>query len=151
MVTVRCSSHRESAEAGVSEKFVDAVVGICEDEMIGDVTGLQMAQSIGMLPKMFKPVVALGIERAFDANNIVPVPADALLTPAGRTGGGADVVDVPSHLEFEPYHDISKNLPLNTYKNKAPHTASLVCDHVSKVELSPSDGWLRALTAGCAL
>ncbi len=29
------------------------------------------------------------------------------------------------HLEVEPYHDQSQ-LPLNTYKNKAPHTAAII-------------------------
>ena len=28
-------------------------------------------------------------------------------------------------LEVEPYHDIMGNLPLNTYKNKAPHTGTI--------------------------
>lgn len=110
-------------DAGVAEKFIDAVVSQCDEEMIGDVNGLRTAQDAGLLRNIFKPVVALSIERALGASsNIVDFQADAKVSgPSSH-----EVVAVPSHLEFEPYHDIMKNLPLNTYKNKAPLTGSLI-------------------------
>jgi len=111
--------------AGVAEKFVETVVSQCDDEMIGDVNGLRTAQDAGLLHKIFKPVVALSIERALGSpsSNIVEFKTNRA-TAAARPSH--EEVAVPSHLEFEPYHDIMKNLPLNTYKNKAPHTGSLI-------------------------
>jgi ferredoxin--NADP+ reductase len=114
-------------DAGVAEKFLDAIVSRCDEEMIGNVRGLRTASEAGLLHELFKPVVALSIERALGspANNVVSFSqAKHDVLPAARPSH--EEVAVPSHLEFEPYHDIVKNLPLNTYKNKAPLLGSLI-------------------------
>ena len=144
-------------EAGVSAKFIDRVVDICDAEMIGDTKQLQMAMEAGLLPKvrtipslpcahvsryrhlpmqsdhllcacaicrpqLFKPVVAIGIEKALDgAPDVAPAVA-AIKTLLTEDAPGT--VNVPLDLEVEPYYDIS-NLPLNTYKAKNPLQGSI--------------------------
>ena len=90
--------------------------------MIGDVAGLRIAAEAGLLSGLFKPVVAIGIERALGKPADVSSAAAAVRTMLAAPG---EPVAVPSHLEFDPYHDMSK-LPLNTFKQKAPHTGTIV-------------------------
>ena len=52
-----------STKAGVAPKFLDVVESICDDEMIGDVASMKIAAEAGLLKELFKPVVALGIEK----------------------------------------------------------------------------------------
>jgi len=108
--------------AGVAAKFVDKVLSKCDEEMIGDVQGLRIASEEGILDSLFKPVIALGIERALASPANVAVAATAVRALIAAPG---EPVAVPSHLEFEPYFDIS-TMPLNTFKNKAPHTGTIV-------------------------
>lgn len=50
-------------EAQVSPKFVEAVLAKCDEEMIGDLNGLQIAAEAGLTKSIFKPVIALGIDK----------------------------------------------------------------------------------------
>lgn len=78
------------ADAGVDGKFVDAVLGICDEEMIGDVASLVVARDAGLLDELFKPVVWLGIESAL--GRLTPgVSAPAKPTPPGGSSGAAKV------------------------------------------------------------
>jgi ferredoxin--NADP+ reductase len=109
-------------QADVSEKFVDQVMEACDAEMIGGPQQLKLAADAGLLPSMFKPVVRLGIERALGASAPVDVSAAAA---AAKQVLGPTVTVPTSLLEVDPYHAIKENLPLNTYKNKAPLTSSI--------------------------
>ena len=53
-----------TARARVSPAYVDKVLEICDEEMIGSVDNLQTAAELGMLATLFKPVVAMGIQSA---------------------------------------------------------------------------------------
>ena len=59
-------------KAQVSEKFIDRVVAICDDEMIGSAHDLEVARDAGLLPDLFKTVIRLGIEKALGAELIAP-------------------------------------------------------------------------------
>lgn len=50
-------------EAQVSPKFVEAVLAKCDEEMIGDLNGLRIAAEAGLTKSIFKPVIALGIDK----------------------------------------------------------------------------------------
>ncbi|KAL3926865.1 MAG: hypothetical protein SGPRY_003100 [Prymnesium sp.] len=113
--------------AGISARFVDRVLDICEQEMIDDVTQLRVAKDAGLLRQLFKPVVAIGIETALSS------PPDVTEAASSLRGLLAD--DSPSvpddsrvtpkiNLEATPYFDNSK-LPLNTYKAKNPLQGSI--------------------------
>jgi len=65
--------------AGVSPKFLDAILATCDEQMIGTVDNLAMLQSGGQLGSVFKPVIASSIE-------------SALSSGSGSGGGGASVV-----------------------------------------------------------
>jgi hypothetical protein len=52
-----------TSKAGVAPKFLEAVICVCDEEMIGDVNSLKIAAEAGIVKKIFKPVVALGIEK----------------------------------------------------------------------------------------
>ena len=109
-------------KADVSEKFVDNVVALCDGEMIGSPTQLKLAADAGILESLgFKTVVRIGIEKALGASSVDVSPAAA----GAKSLLGATVKVPRSLLEFEPYHDIKNNLPLNTYKNKAPLTSTI--------------------------
>ena len=92
--------------------------------MIGEVAQLHLARDGGMLQELFKPVVALGIEKALGGATAAPPAERIKSTPP--TAVGSSLVAPKINLEAEPYHDILGNLPLNTYKNKAPHTGSII-------------------------
>ena len=111
-----------TSEAGVSPKFVDKVLAICDEEMIGDVSGLRVAATAGLTRKLFKTVVAIGIENALGAPDVSQAATEINQALASSSPLVAPAID----LEFEPYHDIMPNLKLNTYKNKAPHTGSII-------------------------
>lgn len=107
---------------GVAPKFVDKVLAVCDDEMIGDVGGLRILSEAdsGMIGKLFKPVVALGIEKALG------MPATDVSTAAAQVSSvlaGSSLVAPKLNLEADPYHAILDNLPLNTYKNKVRRNA----------------------------
>lgn len=111
----------------MSEKFVDKVIGICDEEMIGEVAQLRIAHDAGLLQNYFKPVVRIGIERAFSAQD-APITTESASTPLDNlksSYASGETVKVPLHLETEPYYDVA-NIPLNTYKNKAPLMASII-------------------------
>ena len=89
---------------GVAPKFIDKVLSVCDDEMIGNVAGLRiLAESDeGIIGKLFKPVVALGIEKAFGrpatdvseaAEQVQSVLSSSLVTPR-------------LNLEADPYHAV---------------------------------------------
>ena len=112
-------------KAQVSEKFIDRVVAICDDEMIGSAHDLEVARDAGLLPDLFKTVIRLGIEKALGGITTDVSPAAAAVTELLAKDG--PTVAVPTDkFEVEPYHAILPNLPLNTYKNKAPLTGSIV-------------------------
>ena len=91
--------------------------------MIGDINGLRTCAEAGLLHEVFKPVVALGIERALSMPTIdVSAAVDPIKSALSAPG---EPVEVPLDLEFDPYHDQS-SLPLNTFKQKAPHTGKIV-------------------------
>jgi ferredoxin--NADP+ reductase len=111
-------------EAGVSSKFVDAVLDVCDEEMIDSTRGLRVAHEAGLLGRMFKPVVRIGIERALGLGP--PPDVSAAVEGASALLQGPTVPVPTSLLEVEPYHDVASHLPLNTYKQKKPHTAKIV-------------------------
>ena len=108
-----------SEKAGVSPKFLERVLAICDEEMIGDVSQLEVARDAGLLPTFFKPVIALGIEAALKSAPDVTEAVTAVKALLGPT------VAVPAEqFEATPYHDMSK-IPLNTYKAKVPLLGSV--------------------------
>ena len=116
-----------TSRAGVAPKFVDQVIEQCDEQMIGNVEGLRIAHGAGLLPALFKPVVALGIEQGLglspvDVSSAAASARELLAAPPASTAAEVDVKR--ADLEFGT--DILANLPLNTYKNKSPHTAKLV-------------------------
>eukprot|EP00962_Isochrysis_galbana_P013749 scaffold3917_cov113-Isochrysis_galbana.AAC.4 len=59
----------------IEAKFLDRVMAICDEEMIGTVGNLRVATRAGLLPKIFRPMVAVSIERALDTearNSVAP-------------------------------------------------------------------------------
>ena len=113
--------------AGVAPKFIDRVLDVCDEEMIGDVEGLYVAANAGVLDKIFKTTVALGISKAcsVDISQAAASAQDLLTGKPTTPAAPGEQVDVPLNLlEFEPYHDVIGNLPLNTYKNKASLAAA---------------------------
>ena len=110
--------------AGVAPQYLEKVLEQCDAEMIGSVGNLAVARDVGLLPKLFKPVVALGIERALGPGPNVDAAAAELraLLPPPDAAAAAPSAD----LEVEPYHAILPNLPLNTFKPKAPLAASII-------------------------
>ena len=112
-------------KAGVSEKFVEQVLSLCDSEMIGDVQALEVARDMGLLNKLFTPVVALGIENALGSTTS-PDVSSAVSAVGSLLSANSALVQPKLNLEVEPYHDIMGNLPLNTYKNKAPHVGSIM-------------------------
>ena len=111
--------------AGVSPSFVDRVIEICDEEMIGNVENMRVASRLGLVQKLFKPVVAMGIETALGASSTTAAPAaPAVAAGAAPPTAGAAVVEAPLDLEVEPYWDLS-NLPINTFKPKKPHLAAI--------------------------
>jgi len=130
-VSPRAACHMQAGDlrtflqtkAGVSEKFLDSVIALCDDEMIGSEENLKVAMEAGLLPQLFKPVVRLGIEKALGVS--APADVSAAATSAKQLLAGP-TVRVPTELfEADPYHAVLENLPLNTYKNKAPLTGSI--------------------------
>ena len=117
--------------ADVSEKFVDKVIELCDEEMIGSPKQLQIAKDAGMLPRMFKDVVRLGIEKALgdappaDVSAAAEATRELLADDEKLTDHPSTVVVPTADFEAEPYHAILPNMPLNTYKNKSPLTASI--------------------------
>jgi ferredoxin--NADP+ reductase len=116
-----------STSAGVSTKFLDRIIDRCDEEMIGDVQGLRIASNAGLLPGMFKPVIAIGIQNALSVDvSAAAKSALEILAEDSATAAPGEPVAVPTaSFEFEPYHAILDNLPLNTFKNKAPLTTKL--------------------------
>ena len=99
--------------AGVHAKFMDRVLATCDEEMIGDVNALQIAAEYGLLDSIFKPVIARGIERELNDGS-----------PAGASPPRGAQLAVAPGLETEPQRDLS-HVPINTYKQKAPHIGSI--------------------------
>lgn len=115
-------------KAGVDALYVDAVLSKCDDEYIGDVAGLRVAMEAGLLNEFFKPVVRLGIESALErlSPDVTIAAAQVGALIANSPASSAAKVTPKASLEVEPYHAILPNLPLNTFKNKAPHVGSIV-------------------------
>jgi ferredoxin--NADP+ reductase len=126
--------------AGVHMSYVDKVLELCDDEMIGSVQNLQTAAELGMLSSLFKPVVALGIQSALvDVGSSRAAPsvveaaaqlqhmlaADAAPQLAGAAAYACPLAVAPRGLEVEPYWDMLPHLPMNTFKPKRPHVASI--------------------------
>ena len=65
--------------AGVSPKFLGAVLATCDEQMIGTVDNLAMLQSGGQLGSVFKPVIAASIESALSGGG-APAAAAAAWT-----------------------------------------------------------------------
>ena len=72
--------------AGVSPKFLGAVLATCDEQMIGTVDNLQMLQSGGQLGSVFKPVIAASIESALSGGG---APVSAASAPANGAGAPA--------------------------------------------------------------
>ena len=72
--------------AGVSPKFLGAVLATCDEQMIGTVDNLAMLQSGGQLGSVFKPVIAASIESALSGGG---APA-AAAPPAAAPRAGFD-------------------------------------------------------------
>jgi len=82
---------------------------------------LAIAQSAGLLSNLFKPVVAIGIEAALGRAPDVTPAAASIKTMLAEDTSSVPTIAVPTEkFEATPYHDIMSNLPLNTYKAKAP-------------------------------
>ena len=87
--------------AGVSPKFLDAVLATCDEQMIGTVDNLSMLQSGGQLGSVFKPVIAASIERALSGG----APAAAVgAASAPANGAGAPALSLK---------DVKRQLMLN--------------------------------------
>jgi len=108
-------------EAGVAPKFIDKVLTVCDEEMIGDISGLRILAEAGLTGTLFKPVVALGIEKALGK----PAPDVSQAAAQVRSVLSGTAVAPKLDLEVNPYHAVMENLPLNTYKNKAPHISAI--------------------------
>jgi ferredoxin--NADP+ reductase len=127
-------------QAGVSSQFVDQVIEVCDEQMIGNVRNLQTANDLGMLGDLFKPVVAVGIQNALaEAGGAIKAPdvteaaaqvkdmLEADASPLMGAGAYAAPLEVAKHgLEVEPYWDMLPHLPMNTFKPKKPHVATIV-------------------------
>jgi len=118
------------AEAGVAPQFVDRVIETCDREMIGNLNGLRIARDAGLLPGFFPAVVALGIEEGL-GRITAPSVAVAAAQVSAVVQELADEADAAAlapgaSLECDPYHAIAANLPLNTYKNKAPLAGAII-------------------------
>ena len=129
--------------AGVSPAYVDKVLELCDEQMIGSVHNLQTASELGMLAGLFKPVVAMGIQSALaDVGGASKPPSVAGAAaqlqhvlkddaaPAQPQLAGAAAYATPlavaqRGLEVEPYWDMMPHLPMNTFKPKRPHVASI--------------------------
>ncbi len=108
--------------------------------MIGNVRNLQTANDLGMLGDLFKPVVAVGIQNALvEAGGAIRAPdvteaaaqvkemLEADASPLLGAGAYAAPLEVAKHgLEVEPYWDMLPHLPINTFKPKKPHVATIV-------------------------
>ena len=138
-----------TARAQVSPAYVDKVLEICDEEMIGSVDNLQTAAELGMLATLFKPVVAMGIQSALAdvgaagrAPSVAGVAAqikdmlederqelkpDAAAQPelAGAAAYATPLAVAQRGLEVEPYWDMLPHLPMNTFKPKRPHLAAI--------------------------
>ena len=138
-----------TARARVSPAYVDKVLEICDEEMIGSVDNLQTAAELGMLATLFKPVVAMGIQSALAdvgaagrAPSVAGVAAqikdmlederqelkaDAAAQPelAGAAAYATPLAVAQRGLEVEPYWDMLPHLPMNTFKPKRPHLAAV--------------------------
>ena len=111
-------------------------------QMIGSVHNLQTASDLDMLGVLFKPVVAIGIQSALaDVGGAGRPPsvagaaaqlqqvhsADAPPQPqlAGALAYATPLAVAQRGLEVEPYWDMLPHLPMNTFKPKRPHVASI--------------------------
>lgn len=90
------------SRALVSEKFLDKVMTICHEEMIGTVDDIASMSTAGLLTKVFKPVVVVGIEAALGhgtaslAKSVVEVGAAGLSSPVVIASSAASAsADIP--------------------------------------------------------
>mmetsp|Transcript_0 Transcript_0/g.1 ORF Transcript_0/g.1 Transcript_0/m.1 type:complete len:294 (+) Transcript_0:85-966(+) len=65
---------------GICERHADRVLQICDQEMIGSVRNLETARAAGLLPTLFKPLVAISIEKALldartSSHGVIPASA----------------------------------------------------------------------------
>ena len=129
--------------ARVSAAYVDKVLEVCDEQMIGSVHNLQTASELGMLTGLFKPVVAMGIQSALaDVGGASRPPSvagaaaqlqlvlNADAAPPQPQLAGAAAYATPlavaqRGLEVEPYWDMLPHLPMNTFKPKRPHVAAV--------------------------
>ena len=129
--------------ARVSANYVDKVLEVCDEQMIGSVHNLQTASELGMLTGLFKPVVAIGIQSALaDVGGASRPPrvagaaaqlqqklrADAAPPQpelAGAAAYATPLAVAQRGLEVEPYWDMLPHLPMNTFKPKRPHVAAI--------------------------
>ena len=79
--------------AGVSPKFLDAVLATCDEQMIGTVDNLAMLQSGGQLGSVFKPVIAASIERALSGG----APAAAVGAASAPATGAVSAASAPAN------------------------------------------------------
>ena len=89
-------------EAGISAKFVGAVLDTCEDEMIGSVENLKTLDGAGMLDTIFKPVVAASIRAALGGD-----------APTSGSAGGGGAAALGSSAMAMPMAEVKRLLMLN--------------------------------------
>lgn len=102
--------------AGVSPKFLDAILAQCDEQMIGSVDNLAMLQSGGQLSTVFKPVIAASIESALSGERLSA--ADELGASAAVSAVSTGGTSVPA-LSLQ---DVKRQLMVNrqnTWGNEA--------------------------------
>lgn len=79
-------------KAGVSDRFLPAVLATCDENMVGSVENLVTLHRHGMLGSVFKPVVAASIEGALLQEGVSvagPISGGATATAAAAAAGPA--------------------------------------------------------------
>ena len=72
------------------------MLSLCDSEMIGDVHSLEVARNAGLLNKLFKPVVAMGIEKALGGVASPDVSSAVSAVGSGLLGNSLTVSFLPS-------------------------------------------------------
>ena len=123
--------------AGVSPKFLGAVLATCDEQMIGTVDNLAMLQSGGQLGSVFKPVIAASIESALSGGG-APAPAVSAVGAVSAASAPANGASAPA-LSLQ---DVKRQLMVNrqsTWGNEAELRTNL--DMFLKQENAKLGSW----------
>jgi len=88
-------------DAAINPRFVERVMSTCEDEMIGTLANLRVAARAGLLSQLFKPVIAISIERALGDGH-APGPPARLPMPAPPPAPAPVAVAAPAPAPSPP-------------------------------------------------